>query len=100
MVDWALKINYLSIYLTLIYLFIEGLYSTGSPQGFSQVQISHKLNVIQNMHITVHKRKIYKHHPKVSLFGIAVVKNVQFIKLGDAGTIDHFGLAFQYQIKK
>ena len=22
------------------------------------------------------------------------------IKLGDAGTIDHFGLAFQYQIKK
>ena len=25
---------------------------TGSPQGFSQVQISHKLNTIQNMHIT------------------------------------------------
>ena len=22
------------------------------------------------------------------------------MKLGDAGTIDHFGLAFQYQIKK
>ena len=25
---------------------------TGSPQGFSTVQISHKLNTIQNMHIT------------------------------------------------
>ena len=24
---------------------------TGSPQGFSQVQIPHKLNTIQNMHI-------------------------------------------------
>ena len=37
-------------------LFIEGLYCyspvnrTGSLQGFSQVQISHKLNTIQNMH--------------------------------------------------
>ena len=25
---------------------------SGSPQGFSRVQISHKLNTIQNMHIT------------------------------------------------
>ena len=37
-------------------LFIEGLYSpvnrTWSPQGFSQVQMSHKLNTIQNMHST------------------------------------------------
>ena len=44
---------------SVIYLFIEGLilsYSpinrTGSPQGFSQVQISYKLNTLQNMHIT------------------------------------------------
>ena len=37
-------------------------------------------------------------NPKVSPFGIALVKKRQ-IKLGDAGTIDRFGLAFQYQIK-
>ena len=44
-----------------IYLFIEGLYvsnstinRTGSPQGFSQVQISHKLSntIKKNLHIT------------------------------------------------
>ena len=40
-----------------------------------------------------------KHNPKGRLFGIALVKYWQ-IKLRDAGTIDHFGLAFQYQIKK
>ena len=36
-----------------IYLIIEGLYvnRSGSPQGFSQVHISHKLKTIQNMHI-------------------------------------------------
>ena len=41
---------------------------TGSPQGFSQGQISHKLN-------TIHKRKTYKHNFKVSPFGIALVEN-------------------------
>ena len=60
-----------------IYLFIEGVYSpvnrTGSPQGFSQVQISHKL--IQYKTCTLHERKTYKHNPKVSRFAIALVKN-------------------------
>ena len=35
----------------------------------------------------------------VSSFDIDLVKKWQ-IKLGDAGTMDHFDLAFQYQIKK
>ena len=48
---------------------------------------------------TLQKRKTYKHNPKVSPFGIALVKKWQ-IKLGDAGTIDRFDLAFQYQILK
>ena len=39
-----------------------------------------------------------KHNPKMSPFGIAIVKKKRQIKLGDEGTIDHFGLAFQYQI--
>ena len=47
----------------------------------------------------MHKHKTYKHNPKGSPFGSALIKKRQ-IKLGDAGTIDHFGLAFQYQIKK
>ena len=45
------------------------------------------------------KRKTCKHNPKVSPFGISLIKKRQ-IKLGDAGTIDRFGLAFQYQIQK
>ena len=56
---------------------------TGSPQGFSQIKISHKLNTIQNVHV-IYKRK-YQHIPKVSTFGIVLVKIWQ-IKLGDAGT--------------
>ena len=55
------------------------------------VQISHKLNTIQNMHNTSNA-KTYKHNPKVSPFGIALVQqkiNWQ-IKLGDAGTTDPF----------
>ena len=47
---------------------------TGSPQGFSKVQVSQKLNTIQNMHITF-KRRTYKRNPKVIPFGIALVKN-------------------------
>ena len=39
-----------------------------------------------------------KHNPKISPLGIALINKWQ-IKLGDAGTIDHFGLALQYQIK-
>ena len=56
---------------------------TGSPQGFCETRTLHK---------------IYKHNPKVSPFGIALIKKMA-IKLGDAGTIDHFGLVFQYMIK-
>ena len=41
----------------------------------------------------------HRHNPKVSIFGIALVKKWQ-IKSGDAGTVDRFGLAFQYQITK
>ena len=41
---------------------------TGTPQGVSQVQISHKLNTIQSMHI-IYKYK-HKHHLKVSPFDI------------------------------
>ena len=53
------------------------------------------------MHIIYYnyKHKTYKHNPKVSPFcigTIALVKTKRQIKLGDAGTIDCFGLAFQY----
>ena len=41
-----------------------------------------------------------KHNKKVSPFGIALVKKKKAIQLGDAGTSDRFGLAFEYQIKK
>ena len=41
----------------------------------------------------------HQHNPKVSPFGISLIKKRQ-MKLGDAGTIDRFGLAFQYQIPK
>ena len=46
----------------------------------------------------VASHKPYQHNPKVSPFGIAIVKKMQ-IKLGDAGTFDGLGLAFQYQMK-
>ena len=46
---------------------------------------------------TTYTQKTYKHDLKVSPFGIALVKKSK-IKL-NAGTIDRFGLAFQYQIK-
>ena len=59
------------------YLFIYWrLIAQSTAQGFSQVQISHKLtnsNTILN--ITLHKHKTCKHNPKVSLFGIALAKN-------------------------
>ena len=59
-----------------MYLLIEGVYciahsTAQSPQGFSQIQISHKLNTIQNMKI-LYKPKT--HNPKVGPFGIARVK--------------------------
>ena len=38
------------IYLSMAYSPVN---HTGSPQGFSQVPISHKLNTLQNMHITI-----------------------------------------------
>ena len=41
----------------------------------------------------------HKHNLKVSPFGSALIKKRQ-IKLGDAGTTDHFSLALQYQLKK
>ena len=45
----------------------------GSPQGVSLNQILLKLNTKENMDI-IYKRKTYKHNPKVSPFGIALVK--------------------------
>ena len=58
-----------------IYLFIEGytynpINHTGSPQGLSQVQISHKLNIIQNKHIIIYIN--VKRNPKVSPLGALV----------------------------
>ena len=72
---------------------------TGSPQVFSQVQILHKLNTIQNMHVTCINVKHTNINLKVSPFGIALAKKQQ-IKLGDAGTIDRLGLAFSYKCIK
>ena len=62
-----------------VYLFISLLlaYSpvnrTGSPQGFSQVQIS-RTSWTQYKTCTLHKRKTHQHKPKGSPFGIALVK--------------------------
>ena len=84
-----------SLFILLIYCWLIAQSTAQSPQGFSQVQISHT-SWIQYKTCTLHKRKTYKHNPKGSPFGIALVKNDK--KLGDAGTIDNFGLAFQYQI--
>ena len=57
-------------------------YSPVSPQGHPRAFQFHKFKshtsriqiTIQNMHI-MYKRKTYKHNPKVSPFGIALVKN-------------------------
>ena len=49
------------------------------------------------MHI-IYKSKTYKHNPKGSPVRYCFRKNKRQIKLGDAGTIDRFGLAFQFQI--
>ena len=89
----ALDYYYYYYYLLLAYSLVK---RSGSPHGFSQVHISHTKYWIQYKTCTLRKRKTYKHYTKGSPFGIALVK----IKLGDAGTIDHFGGAFQYQIKK
>ena len=41
------------------YLFIEGpVNRTGAPQGFSLIQISHKLNTVQNTHIFTHVKHV------------------------------------------
>ena len=88
--------------LLLLLLFIEGLLiAPWTAQGFSLVQILRKLDYLENQHktCTPYKYKTCKHNLKVSPFGIALVKKWQ-IKLGDAGTIDRFDLAFQYQITK
>ena len=62
---------YLFIYLLKAYSAVN---RTGSPQGFSQV-----LNLVQVEYSTKHARyikgKAYKHNPKVSPFGIALVKH-------------------------
>ena len=50
------------------------------------------MNTIQSMHI-IFERKTYKHNPKVSPFGIALVQKKKANKVND-----RFGLAFQYQI--
>ena len=57
----------------LIYLFIYCWRIARSPQGFSQVQISHT-SWTQYKTCTLHKRQTYKHNPQVSPFGIALVK--------------------------
>ena len=78
---------------------------TGSPQGFLLVQISHIEYNTKYAHynyiiiIYIYKSKTYKHNPKISPISIALVKKWQ-IKLEDAGTIDRFCLALQYQLKK
>ena len=70
---------------------------TGSPQwlfatsNFTGVEYNTK-----HAHFTNVK---HQNNPKVSPFGIALVKKWQ-IKLGHASTSDRFVLAFQYQIKK
>ena len=84
--------NDLFIYVLLAYSAVN---RSRSPQGFSQIQISHT-NWIEYKTCTLHTRKTYKHNPKGSPFGIALVNKWQ-IKI-DAGTIDHVGLAFQYQV--
>ena len=40
---------------------------TGSPQGFSPVQISHKLNIIQTMHINIKHTNIIRRATQKSL---------------------------------
>ena len=60
-------------------------------------QVEYYSNTNQYKSCTLYTGKTYKHNPKISPFGIALVTKWQ-IKLGDAGTIDRFGLAFQYQI--
>ena len=73
-----------------------------TAQGHLRAFIKLNLTEVENNTIHAHftnVKHIYKHNPKVSPFGVALIKKWQ-IKLGDAGTIDHFGLAFQYQIKK
>ena len=66
--------------------------------GLKQVQISHIEYSTKYAQYSLYKSKTYKQNPKFSPFGIAVVKKKRQIKLGDAGTIDRFGLTFQYQI--
>ena len=47
----------------------------------------------------IYKSKTYQHNPKVSPLIKYCSRKTWQIKLGDAGTIDCFGLAFQDQIK-
>ena len=56
----------------------------GSPRGLSLNQILQKLD-IQYKTCTCYKHKTYKHNPKVSPFGIALIKKRQ-IKLRHAST--------------
>ena len=67
----------------LIYLFTEGVAyrlvnRTGSPRGFSRVQSLHKSQNVKNIYnactYTLYKRKTYKHNPKVSPFGSALLR--------------------------
>ena len=55
--------------------------------------------LIQNMTLYKLCKTYYQHNPKVSSFGIALVKKWQ-VKFRDAGTTDRFHLAFQYHIFK
>ena len=75
---------------------------TGSPQGlFTSTNLTQDEHKAKHAHYNyTHVKHIYQHNPKVTPFGIALVKikKIKEIKLGYAGTIDRFGLAFQYQI--
>ena len=67
---------------------------TGSSSGlFTSSNLTQVEYNTKHAHYNIYKRKTYKRNPKVSPFGIALVKKWP-IKLGDAGTIDRFSLAF------
>ena len=89
-----------------MYLMTKGFYSpvnhTGSPQCFLQVKISYKLNTIQNMQIIIYTNVKHINIPVIWKLVPSILLSYKkwLIKLGDAGTIDCFGLAFQHQIIK
>ena len=71
---------------------------TGSPQCFALNQILQKLKY-NTKHAHFDKRKTYQHNPKVSPFGIALIKKKKKAnKVWRCWYHWPFGLAFQYQV--